>query len=57
MFLNGCRCTKGNLIHLKISTDLVFFFDSNILFVLPEIYECMKEYLDKCDKVYIFICG
>lgn len=42
--VNDSHCRKGNLIHLKISIDLVFFFDEDILSLLPVICAYTKEY-------------
>ena len=40
---NDSHCSKGNLIHLNISIDLGFFFDENILSLVPEICAYMTE--------------
>ena len=41
--INDSHCRKGKLIHLKISIDLVFFFEENILSLVPEICAYMEE--------------
>jgi hypothetical protein len=55
--INYSHCRKGNLIHTEISTDLVLFYDENILSVLPEICAYMNEHMNKCNKIKImFLC-
>jgi hypothetical protein len=43
--INDSHWRKGKLIDLEISTDLVLFYDENILPVLPEICAHMNEHI------------
>jgi hypothetical protein len=43
--VNDSHCRKGNPIHLKVSIDLVFLFEQNILSLLLEMCAYMKVYI------------
>ena len=42
---NDSHCRKGNIIHFKISIDLVFFFDENILSLVREMFTYDRVYV------------